>query len=300
MSYEAAEEPECKESEGSVALVIQPHEKDLGEFTVRRVLPARERRMVGPFIFFDHIGPAEFPPGKGIDVRPHPHIGISTVTYLFEGEIMHRDSLGYEQLIEARAVNLMTAGKGIVHSERAGSDLNETSRLHGIQSWMALPDGDEERDPAFQHIPADELPQIEMQGVTVRVIIGEAYGQTSPVPAYAETLYLECCMPGGTSLTLPEGNAELGAYVVSGAVTIDGQSYTEGMMAIACPGDTLKLTAGSDSTVMVMGGETIGKRTIWWNFVSSSKERIEDAKKDWKEKRFELVPGDDSFIPLPE
>ena len=197
--------------------------------------------MIVPFIFFDHMGPAVFPPGQGIQVRPHPHIGISTITYLFEGEIMHRDSLGYEQPIKARAVNLMTAGKGIVHSERAGSDLDEEAPLHGIQSWMALPDGDEERDPAFEHIPADKLPQLEIDGVTVRIVMGEAYGQTSPVPAYAKTIYMECCMPAGTTITLPEGNEEIGAYVVSGEVTIDDQTYTEGMMAIACPNGTCLL-----------------------------------------------------------
>ena len=200
MSYEAAEEPKCTETTGAVELVIQPEEKDLGEFTVRRVLPAKERRMVGPFIFFDHMGPAEFPPGVGIQVRPHPHIGISTVTYLFEGEIMHRDSLGYKQPIRARAVNLMTAGRGIVHSERAGSDLDENAPLHGIQSWMALPDGQEEIEPAFKHYPAADLPELSVGDVTVRVIIGEAYGQMSPVHQYAQTLYLECCMPAGSSL----------------------------------------------------------------------------------------------------
>ena len=300
MSYQAAKEPKCTEAKGSVELVIEPKEKDLGEFTVRRVLPAEERKMVGPFIFFDHMGPAELPPGVGIQVRPHPHIGISTVTYLFEGEIMHRDSLGFVQPIKARAVNLMTAGRGIVHSERAGSDLEETARLHGIQSWMALPDGDEEREPAFKHYPAADLPQLDLGGVTVRVIIGETYGQTSPVHAYAQTVYLECCMPAGTTLTLPDNYPELGAYVVSGEIAIDGRAYTEGMMAIARPGGTLDLAASSESKVMVVGGETIGERTVWWNFVSSSKERIEQAKADWQEKRFAAVPDDEEFIPLPD
>jgi redox-sensitive bicupin YhaK (pirin superfamily) len=300
MSYEAAKDPQCTETKGAVELVVQSQEKNLGEFTVRRVLPAAERKMVGPFIFFDHMGPAELPPGVGIQVRPHPHIGISTVTYLFEGEIMHRDSLGFEQAIQARAVNLMTAGKGIVHSERAGSDLDEAAPLHGIQSWMALPDHEEECEPAFKHYPAADLPQLELNGVTVRVIIGSAYGQTSPVHAYAQTLYLECCMPAGTSITLPEGSAEMAAYAVSGEVSIEGRSYTEGTMAIACANGTLDLTASSESKVMVIGGETIGKRHLYWNFVSSSRERIEQAKEDWREKRFAPVAGDDEFIPLPE
>ena len=300
MSYQAAKEPQCTETKGAVELVVQPQEKDLGEFTVRRVLPAAERQMVGPFIFFDHMGPAELPPGVGIQVRPHPHIGISTVTYLFEGEIMHRDSLGFEQPIQARAVNLMTAGSGIVHSERAGSDLDETARLHGIQSWMALPDHEEEHDPAFKHYPAADLPQLDMNGATVRVIIGAAYGHTSPVHAYSRTLYLECCMPAGSQLALPDDQQELAAYVVSGEVSIDGREYTEGMMAIACAGGTLELTANSESKVMVIGGETIGERYLYWNFVSSSRERIEQAKEDWREQRFAQVAGDDEFIPLPE
>ena len=300
MSYQTAVEPQCTETKGAVELIIEPQEKDLGEFTVRRVLPAAKRQMVGPFIFFDHMGPAELPPGVGIQVRPHPHIGIATVTYLFEGEIMHRDSLGFVQPIQARAVNLMTAGRGIVHSERAGDDLDETARLHGIQSWMALPNHEEEHEPAFKHYPAADLPELDKYGVTVRVIIGAAYGHTSPVRSYSDTLYLECSMPPGSALTLPDNQPELAAYVVSGEVAIDGSAYTEGMMAIACPGATLELTANSDSRVMVIGGETIGERHLWWNFVSSSRERIEQAKADWLEKRFAHVPDDDEFIPLPE
>ena len=300
MSYQAAEEPQCTETRGSVALVIKPKEKDLGEFTVRRVLPAPERRMVGSFIFFDHMGPAEFPPGQGIQVRPHPHIGIATVTYLFEGEIMHRDDLGYVQPIQCGAVNLMTAGSGIVHSERAGDDLHETSRLHGIQSWMALPDGQEECDAAFQHYPAADIPQVEVGDVSVRVIIGEAYGQTSPVHAYSSTLYLECAMPAGSELALPEQYEEIGAYVVSGKVTIDGETYGEGVMAIGCKDKVMTLTASEESRVMVIGGEHLGKRHIYWNFVSSSRERIEQAKSDWREGKFGDVPGETEFIPLPD
>jgi redox-sensitive bicupin YhaK (pirin superfamily) len=286
--------------QGSVELVIAPQEKDLGEFTVRRVLPAAERRMVGSFIFFDHMGPAEFPPGMGIQVRPHPHIGIATVTYLFEGQIMHRDSLGFVQAIECGAVNLMTTGRGMAHSERAGDDLDEVSRLHGIQSWMALPDHEEEREPAFKHYPAADLPDIDVNGVNIRVIIGEAYGHTSPVHAYSSTLYLECIMPEGAELTLPDSYQELGAYVVSGSVTIDGQTYGEGVMAVAREGAAMTLTAKENTRVMVVGGEPLGKRHIYWNFVSSSKERIEQAKSDWREGRFDMVPGEHEFIPLPD
>ena len=201
MSYQHAAEPLCSGSEGTIELVIEPREKDLGGFTVRRVLPAPERRMVGPFIFFDHMGPAEFPPGEGIQVRPHPHIGLATVTYLFEGEIIHRDSLGFVQPIRPGAVNLMTAGRGIVHSERAGDDLQQHSRAHGIQSWMALPDGKEEIDPSFVHHPADTLPEQTIGGSSVRVIAGSAYGQTSPVTVCSKTLYLECRLPAGSRLT---------------------------------------------------------------------------------------------------
>jgi redox-sensitive bicupin YhaK (pirin superfamily) len=300
MSYLTAEQPQCTETKGSVELIIEPKEKDLGEFTVRRVLPAPEKRMVGSFIFFDHMGPAEFPPGQGIQVRPHPHIGIATVTYLFEGEIMHRDNLGFVQPIQCGAVNLMTAGSGIVHSERAGDDLNETSRLHGIQSWMALPESEEERDAAFQHYPAADLPDIDIDGVRVRVIIGEAYGHVSPVHAYSSTLYLECLLPRGSELTLPDTYAEIGAYVVSGSVAIDDRSYGGGVMAVGSADAVMTLVAEEESRVMVVGGEPLGKRYIYWNFVSSSRERIEKAKSDWREGKFGKIPGEDEFIPLPD
>ena len=300
MSYQKAAEPVCTENDGSVELVIAPKEKDLGEFTVRRVLPSAKRRMVGPFIFFDHMGPAEFPPGQGIQVRPHPHIGIATVTYLFEGQIMHRDSLGCVQPIQSGAVNLMTAGSGIVHSERAGDDLDEVSRLHGIQSWMALPDHEQERDPAFTHYPDSDLPELDIDGSKVRVIIGDAYGQASPVRSWSPTLYLECLMPMGSELKLPDHCSERAAYVVSGEVSIDGDSYSEGTMAVARSGKEIVMRATQNTRVMVIGGEPLGHRHIWWNFVSSSRERIEQAKSDWRQNRFETVPGEDEFIPLPE
>jgi len=300
MSYHTAAQPRCTGTAGSIELMIEPKEKDLGEFTVRRVLPSSERRMVGPFIFFDHMGPAEFPPGEGVQVRPHPHIGIATVTYLFEGEIMHRDSLGFVQPIQAGAVNLMTAGRGIVHSERAGDDLNVTSRLHGIQSWMALPTDMEECKQAFVHYPAGELPELDIAGVTVRVIIGKAYDHSSPVTSHSSTLYLECLLPKGSELALPESYPELAAYVVSGDVRIDQHAYSGGVMAVACPEKPVRLAAHKDSHVMVIGGAPVGDRHIWWNFVSSSKDRIETAGADWKNRQFDDIPGETEFIPLPD
>ena len=300
MSYLAAPAPECSGSASSVELRIKPREKDLGGFTVRRVLPAADRRSVGPFVFFDHMGPAEFPPGEGIKVRPHPHIGLATVTYLFEGEVIHRDSLGFVQPIRAGAVNLMTAGRGIVHSERAGDDLRTVSRLHGIQSWMALPADHEEMEPSFIHHAAGDLPELEQDGVRVRVIIGEAFGQRSPVKTLSPMLYLECHMTKGSSLTLPSGHKELAAYVVSGEILIDGQTFADGVMAVARPGALPCLQARTDSRVMVIGGDPLGERHIWWNFVSSRKERIEQASQDWKAGRFAQVPGEIEFIPLPE
>jgi redox-sensitive bicupin YhaK (pirin superfamily) len=300
MSVQPSYEPECAATGGAVELTIEPRVRSLGEFDVRRVLPAAKRRMVGPFVFFDHMGPAVFPPGKGIAVRPHPHIGLATITYLFEGEIVHRDSLGVVQVIQAGAVNLMTAGRGIVHSERASDDLAVTSRLHGIQSWIALPLELEETEPGFVHYPASALPEIELSGCAVRVIMGTAFGRTSPVATYSPTLYLEVRMPRGTRLALPPGPDERAAYVAAGTVEIDGAPHNDGVMAVARRGATLNLAAGADSRVLVIGGEPLGARHIWWNFVSSSKERIERAKQDWTAGRFGKVPGDDEFIPLPD
>jgi redox-sensitive bicupin YhaK (pirin superfamily) len=300
MSYRDAPQPVCEAASGPIHLVIRPKEKDLGEFTVRRVLPAPEQRMVGPFVFFDHMGPAEFPPGQGIQVRPHPHIGIATITYLFEGEIVHRDSLGFHLPIYPGAVNLMTAGRGIVHSERAGSDLDQVSRLHGIQSWMALPEGQEEIEPAFVHTPAAELPKITRDGATIRIIIGEAFGEVSPVQAYSRTLYLDCRLPAGSTFTLPDGYAEIAFYVASGQVITEGVDVPEGTMIVPGAGMNVRLQAAEDSRVMVVGGERLGRRRMWWNFVSTSAARIEQAKRDWRSGAFGAVPGDDQFIPLPE
>jgi redox-sensitive bicupin YhaK (pirin superfamily) len=300
MSVFAAKDARCIAREGSVDLTIEPREKDLGDFSVRRVLPAPARRMVGPFIFFDHMGPARFPAGKGINVRPHPHIGIATVTYLFEGQIMHRDSLGFAQPIEAGAVNLMTAGCGIVHSERAGDDLDRVSRLHGIQSWIALPEDKAEMAPAFSHHPAASIPQLAVGGATVRVILGETFSRRSPVPVYSPTLYLELLLPAAAALVLPREYSELAFYVVEGAVEVGEREFPRYTMAVATPGEPIEIRASRDSRVMVIGGEPVGKRFIWWNFVAASRERIATASADWKAGRFDPVPGDDEFIPLPE
>ena len=285
---------------GPVALLIEPRATDLGEFSVRRALPASERRAVGPFVFFDHMGPAEFPPGKGIAVRPHPHIGLATLTYLFEGEIIHRDSLGVVQAIRPGAVNLMTAGRGIVHSERAGDDLAQTSRLHGIQSWLALPDEDKERAPDFAHYPADALPLLSRAGASVRVVMGETFGERSPVTCHSPTLYLDCHLEAGAKLALPADRAELAVYVVEGALTADGLPVAAGVMAVARAGRTLSLTASTASRAVVIGGAPLGPRTLWWNFVHSDPARIEAAREDWRAGRFAPVPGDKEFIPLPD
>ena len=300
MTYHDATAPDPTASEGSVELVIKPNAKDLGGFTVRRVLPSRDRQMVGPFIFFDHMGPAEFPPGKGIEVRPHPHIGLATVTYLFDGEIVHRDDLGFVQPIRPGAVNLMTAGRGIVHSERAGDDLDTTSRLHGIQSWMALPADEQECDADFVHYPASDLPVFEHDAVRVTVIIGEAFGHASPVAVRAPMLYLELRLPAGATIDIAADYEERAAYVVEGDVRIDDESLGAGLMAVAREGRALRISATEDSHVMIVGGAHMGKRHIWWNFVSTSKERIEQAKEDWTNGRFGKIPGETEFIPLPD
>jgi redox-sensitive bicupin YhaK (pirin superfamily) len=283
-----------------VELTIEPRVRSLGEFDVRRVLPAAKRRMVGPFVFLDHMGPAVFPPNHGIAVRPHPHIGLATITYLFEGEIMHRDSLGYRQLIQAGAVNLMTAGRGIVHSERASDDLAVTSRLHGIQSWIALPLELEEMEPSFLHYPASTLPTASLDGCTVRVIMGSAYGLQSPVLTYSPTLYFEATLPEGSKLTLLDEAPERAVYIAEGRATIGGTTYGEGTLAVLKPGTWVPLHAETATRAVVVGGASIGPRHIWWNFVSSSEARIERAKQDWAAMRMGRVPGDDEFIPLPD
>jgi redox-sensitive bicupin YhaK (pirin superfamily) len=294
---------ELQNQRGTVAspveLTIEPRVRSLGDFDVRRVLPAAKRRMVGPFVFLDHMGPAVFPPNRGIAVRPHPHIGLATITYLFEGEIMHRDSLGFTQLIQPGAVNLMTAGRGIVHSERAGDDLSVESRLHGVQSWIALPVELEEMEPTFLHYPVSSLPQRSIEGCGVRVIMGSAYGLHSPVQTYSPMLYFEATLPRGGALAVVDAAPERAIYVVSGRVVIGDGAYGEGALAVLRTGSTVSLRAETETRVIVIGGAPLGPRHIWWNFVSSSEARIERAKQDWREMRMGRVPGDDELIPLP-
>jgi redox-sensitive bicupin YhaK (pirin superfamily) len=299
MSWHKAREPVCSERADALSLVIEPRARDLGGFTVRRVLPAPDRQMVGPFIFFDEMGPADFAPGQGITVRPHPHIGLSTVTYLFAGEIMHRDSLGYVQPIRPGAINLMTAGRGIVHSERTSAALQASGQyLHGIQTWMALPDGQEEIEPRFQHVPASELPVVDGAGMRATVILGAGFGVRSPVTTAIDTLYVDVLLTNGATMALPEV-AEAAVYVVSGELRAGSCVLRAGTMGVIASGSQAPLNALADSRVMVIGGESPGERHVWWNFVSSSRSRIDQAKADWRAGRFAAVPGDDEFIPLP-
>ena len=287
---------------GAVELVIAPRLRDLGGFTVRRILPYAKRRMIGPFIFLDEMGPAALPAGQGLDVAPHPHIGLATVTYLFEGAIVHRDSLGSTQTIRPGAVNWMTAGRGIVHSERSGDEERaRDKKLHGMQSWIALPLDCEETAPAFKHHAADALPVIEDDGLWMRLIAGSAYGETAPIEVFSDLFYLHAELEAGASVALPAEHEERAAYVVSGAVTLEGEDYGPATMMVVRPGAAAELTAAEASRVMLLGGAPLeGKRHIWWNFVASSPERIEQAKADWQGGRFAMVPGEEEFIPLPK
>jgi redox-sensitive bicupin YhaK (pirin superfamily) len=286
----------------AIEQVIVPAAKDLGGFSVRRALPSIGRKMIGPFIFFDQMGPAEFVLGQGIDVRPHPHIGLSTVTYLFDGEIFHRDSLGSALPIRPGEVNLMTAGKGIVHSERTAPELRHgPQKMFGIQTWLALPKSHEETDPGFLHAGASELPVIRGEGKRVRLIMGSLYGETSPVPFPHDTFYAEAMLAPGSVLPVDADYLERGIYVVSGEVDIAGDVFGPGRLLVLRPGDRISLLALTNARIMLLGGEAMdGPRNIWWNFVHSSKERIDQAKADWKRGRFDSVPGEHEFIPLPE
>lgn len=281
--------------------LLTGHIQDLGGFSVRRLLPHQAQRAVGPWVFFDHLGPAQFAPGVGINVRPHPHINLATVTYLFTGEILHRDSLGNLQAIHPGDLNLMIAGRGIVHSERETEAAKQQTRdLHGLQLWLALPEAAEEIEPEFLHYPSASLPALTLQAVPVRVLIGTAYGVSSPVKTLSPTLYIEADLQAGQSLALPEGVSELGIYVASGQLQLGEQNldvYT--LTALDSPYQG-ELVAQSASRIAIIGGAPLGKRYMWWNFVSSRKERIEEAKLEWKNRSFPLVPGDEQeFIPLP-
>jgi redox-sensitive bicupin YhaK (pirin superfamily) len=286
-----------------VELVIEARRRDLGGFEVGRVLPFAKRRMVGPFVFFDHMGPVQLAANlpRRVDVRPHPHIGLSTITYLFAGEIVHRDSLGFHQVIRPGEVNWMTAGRGITHSERFETMRERGGFLHGIQAWIALPVADEEVAPAFVHMDSRELPETQRDGVRIKVVAGSAFGFTSPLRTHSPLVYVHLDLQAGARSSAACDYSERAFYVASGRVRIEGQEFGAGQMVVLSRDGHSELTALDASTVMLLGGEPVGPRHIWWNFVSSSHERLERAKADWKAGRFALPQGDDKdFIPLPE
>ncbi|MEK9673072.1 MAG: pirin family protein [Rhodospirillaceae bacterium] len=287
-----------------IDLIIRPREHDIGGLIVRRVLPFRERRSVGPFVFFDHFGPAVFPAGEGLDVRPHPHIGLATITYLYDGVIQHRDSLGNDQPIRPGEVNWMTAGRGIVHSERTPEDERaRDSGIFGLQAWAALPVAEAEAEPSFVHFPASDLPEWAADGFRIRLIAGKLLGHESPVKTFSELFYADLRLAPGGSFVLPPDHAERAVHNAEGRVTVGGETLTQGEMAVLRPGSDTPLEAdpGGEAKVILLGGAALdGARTIWWNFVSHSAERIQQAKDDWKNGRFAPVPGDAEFIPLPD
>lgn len=286
-----------------IELMVVPNAKDIGGFEVRRALPTAKRRLVGPFIFFDRMGPAILRAGNALDVRPHPHIGLATVTYLFDGKIRHRDSLGTEMVIEPGDVNLMTAGRGIVHSERTPEELRGAPMsMSGLQTWLALPDGKEEIAPLFENTAAARLPEIDDGGVSGRVVLGDFAGLRSPVKVASETLYADLRLARGASVRIPADAEERAIYTLEGEVAIAGDRFPPERLLVFKPGDEIVVSSENGAHFMLFGGASLGsKRYIWWNFVSSSKERIEQAKEEWKTGRFDIVPGDDKeFIPLPE
>jgi len=288
--------------ESPVLQTITPVTHDLGDFKVNRTLPARERTMVGPFIFVDEFGPARLPAGRGMDVRPHPHINLATVTYLFEGAIEHRDSIGSRQVIEPGAINLMTAGSGIVHSERSPQHLRSTGpSLYGMQTWLALPDGREEIAPAFDHVPAEALPAVQDAGMHARVLMGTLWGATAATPQHSQTIYADIELTGGT-IPIEAGADERAVMLVGGEAELDGQPLELFTLYVLRPGHEARLSSASGARAMLMGGQAFSTpRHVFWNFVSSSRDRINQAKDDWKALRFPLIPGDDQeFIPLPE
>lgn len=283
-------------------LVIEQRRRDIGGFAVGRVLPVAQRRMVGPFIFFDHMGPIRFPPGipPSVDVRPHPHIGLSTVTYLFAGEIMHRDSVGSEQAIRPGEVNWMTAGRGITHSERFEKARREGDEMHGIQAWVALPKEDEEADPAFAHHGPDDLPTHREPGLWTRLVAGTAFGAKAKVKTHSPMFYVHWVLQPGARAELPAEYPERAAYIAAGSVEVGGRAFEAGRMLVFKPGAPVPFTALTPATVMLLGGEPLGERFIEWNFVSSTKARIAEAKADWRAGRMKLPDLDGKeFIPLP-
>ncbi|RUT84646.1 MULTISPECIES: pirin family protein [unclassified Mesorhizobium] len=305
MSFFPGKDPEAGDAFASdqIELMVVPNAKDIGGFQVRRALPTAKRRLVGPFIFFDRMGPAILRAGQALDVRPHPHIGLSTVTYLFDGKIRHRDSLGTEMVIQPGDVNLMTAGRGIVHSERTPEELRGAPMsVSGLQTWLALPDDKEEVAPVFENTGALRLPEIDAEGVNGRLIIGDFQGLRSPVRADSETLYADLRLAPGASVKIPAHAEERAIYTLEGEVSISGDVFPAERLLVFRPGDEIVVSSQTGAHFMLFGGASLGsKRYIWWNFVSSSKERIEQAKEEWKTGRFDIVPGDEEeFIPLPE
>jgi len=305
MSFFPTRDPELGDAFTSdqIELMVIANAKDIGGFEVRRALPTARRRLVGPFIFFDRMGPAVLRVGQALDVRPHPHIGLSTVTYLFDGKIRHRDSLGTEMVFAPGDVNLMTAGRGIVHSERTPQELRGAPMsVSGLQTWLALPDGKEEVAPVFENTASARLPEFSADGVSGRVVIGSLSGVRSPVRTASETLYADIRLEAGASVQIPADAEERAIYVLDGKVSISGDRFGENRLLVFRPGDEIVVSSELGAHFMLFGGASLGsKRYIWWNFVSSSKERIEQAKQEWKTGRFDIVPGDEAeYIPLPE
>ncbi|MEH1812933.1 MAG: pirin family protein [Nostoc sp.] len=285
----------------AILQLIEPEVKNLGGFSARRSLPYPNRQTVGPFIFFDHLGPSVMPPNQGIDVRPHPHINLATVTYLFDGALIHRDSLGTVQEIQPGAINWMTAGKGIVHSERSPDfDRHQETTIHGIQTWVALPVEHEETEPTFIHYPAEILPTWEENGVIIKLIAGQAFGYTSPVKVLSPILYLDAVLSANTHLIIPTDYSQRAVYSVTEGLRINDEPMEQYRLAILEPGDRVEVSAIDTARCIVIGGEPLGTRYKWWNFVSSRPERIEQAKADWRNSRFASVPDETEFIPLPE
>jgi hypothetical protein len=283
-------------------LILNPHARDLGGFTVQRLLPAFPTKMIGPFIFFDHFGPIAFAPGEGADVRPHPHIGLATVTYLFEGEMIHRDSLGSVQTIEPGAVNWMTAGRGIVHSERTPPETRARAhRMHGVQTWVALPKDREMAEPSFSHQPKATLPEIVRPGVTMRLLAGAAFGERAPTPIFSPMFYVAVEMEPGAAIELPAEHEQRGVYAVDREVLVAGEALPAQHCAVLAEDATVRLEATTGARVMLFGGAGMdGDRKIWWNFVASSRALIDAASERWREQRFPPIPGETEFIPLPE
>ncbi len=305
MSWTPCPDPVLGDRDGvnAVETLIVPRAVDLGGMEVRRALPSRQRQMVGPFIFFDQMGPAEFLTDQGINVRPHPHINLATLTYLFAGEILHRDSLGTRQTIRPGAVNWMKAGRGIVHSERTSEQKRKTGqRLFGLQTWIALPEGEEESVPEFIHYGSDDLPMIDSDGIQARIIAGEALGKRSALKTASETLYADVELQAGCTIPVEADYEERALYTISGEIEISGNRFGKGQLLVLRPGDTITVRASSSARFMLFGGAPMeGPRYIWWNFVSSRPDRIEAAKEEWARGRFDTVPGDEEeFIPLPE